>query len=149
MSRVTWGVAQVLLGLAIATAGAFARQLPFPNKFEISFRPLSAPSFDTSVILALAGVVGVLASFIALSGGFRGIMILRYVGVIAFFAGIFVEKFRIPSQVNIELARIEPVPSPLSVGLIIAGAAFLILGLINLIRAGSAPGSGSPRMRHR
>lgn len=147
MTRVTWGVVAIFLGLAIAGVGIFAHRLPVPDKFDVTFRALGAPSFDTSIILALAGVIAVLASLIALSGGFRGIMVLRYVGVVAFFAGIFVEKFRVPANIDLHLTQIDPVPFSLSAGLIVVGGAFFTLGMFNLVKAASV--EGSPRLRHR
>ena len=147
MSRVIWSIAQLLLGVAIIVTALVSQRLWVPDQWDFGFQPLAVTSSDRSTMLAVGGVLILVASFVAAGANFKRILILRYVGVVAMLAGAFVQTFRIPTKFVVNFKELNPVPTSMTAGLIAAGAAIFVLGLVTLVRAslGESPAGARDR----
>ncbi len=147
MMRIVWGTLQLLLGMAIVLVAFMAHQLWFPDQFDFGFRTWALSTGDRSTILAAGAILVLVAGFLLAGNNLRRIVILRYIGAGALLAGLFVESFRMPTRFYVHFKELQPIPTPVAIGLMVGGFALFGLGLITLVRASTGQGAAGLRSR--
>ena len=147
MVRIVWGTVQMLLGMGIVLVAFMTQQLWFPDELDLGFRAWVLGTGDRSTILAAGGILVAVAGLLLAGNNLRRIVILRYIGAGALLAGLFVESFRVPTRFYVHFKELQPIPTSISVGLMVGGFALFALGLITLVRAGL--GQSTAGLKHR